>query len=161
MSYLLGLIIVLVLLWLGLSGHYTSLMLSFGVVAVFLSVLLAFRMRVLDSDASPYGRLPKIFVYWAWLLVEIVKANWIVIKACLRADLDINPAIVTVSTKCESDLARTTFANSITLTPGTVSMAIEGHAILVHALNAEDAGADAFEEMDRRAKWATDRVVKA
>ena len=50
-------------------------------------------------------------------MVEIAKSNWAVVKACLKADLDIAPALVKVKTACESDLAKVTFANSITLTP--------------------------------------------
>ena len=87
---------------------------------------------------------------------EILKSNWIVIKACLRADLDIEPALVKVKTRCESDLAKTVFANSITLTPGTVSVSVEGDKILVHALYETGAGPGAFDEMDRRSCAAAD-----
>jgi multicomponent Na+:H+ antiporter subunit E len=89
-------------------------------------------------------------------MVEIIKANWVVIKACLRANLDINPALVKVKTACESDLAKTTFANSITLTPGTVSVLLEGDKILVHGLYEEGAQPEAFDKMDRLSKWAVD-----
>ena len=100
--------------------------------------------------------LPQLLTYWAWLVVEIFKANLVVIRACLRSTLDINPALVKVKTGCESDLARTVFANSITLTPGTVSVEVEGNKILVHALYEDSAGPGAFDEMDRRSREACD-----
>lgn len=156
MGYFLGLIAALTALWLGLSGHYTPLVLSLGAVSILLSAILAYRLDILDREGSPYGRLVQLMAYWAWLLVEIFKANWVVIKACLRADLDINPALVKVKTTCESDLAKTVFANSITLTPGTVSVNVEGDKILVHALYEDQAQPEAFVEMDRRSRLASD-----
>lgn len=160
-GYFLGLIVALTALWLGLSGLYKTLILSLGAVSIILSVVLAYRFDIIDREGSPYGRLPQLMAYWGWLVIEIFKANWIVIKACLRADLDIHPALVKVKTRCETDLAKTVFANSITLTPGTVSVAIEGNKILVHALYEDEAGPGAFDDMDRRSKIACDGRDKA
>jgi len=81
-----------------------------------------------------------------------------VIKACLRADLDISPALVKVKTVCKSDLAKVTFANSITLTPGTITVDIEGDKLLVHGLYEGNTVPEAFEEMDRRCARAADPV---
>lgn len=159
MGYFLGLIVVLVALWTGLSGEYTltkPLIATLGAISILLSGLLAYRFDILDREGSPYARLPQLLAYWAWLVVEIFKANVVVIKACLRSTLDINPALVKVKTGCESDLARTVFANSITLTPGTVSVEVEGNKILVHALYEDSAGPGAFDEMDRRSREACD-----
>ncbi len=155
-GYFLGLILALGLAWLGLSGHYSTLVLSLGTGSVLLSALLAFRLGILDRESSPYGRLLPLVAYWGWLLIEIFKANWVVIKACLRSDLDIDPTLVKIKTECQSDLAKTVFANSITLTPGTISVAVEGNKILVHALYEGYAQPDAFLEMDRRSRLATD-----
>ncbi len=158
-GYFLGLVVVLGALWTGLSGYYTlnkPLIASLGAVSILLSGILAYRFDILDREGSPYARLPQIFIYWAWLLVEIFKANWVVIKACLKATIDIDPALVKVKTGCESDLARTVFANSITLTPGTVSVEVEGNKILVHALYEDAAAPGAFADMDRRARRACD-----
>jgi len=160
-GYFLGLIVALSALWFGLSGHTSTLTLSLGGVSILLSTILAYRFDILDREGSPYGRLPQLMVYWVWLVIEIFKANWVVIKACLRSELDINPALVKVKTGCESDLAKTVFANSITLTPGTISVTIEGDKILVHALYEEQAGPEAFAEMDRRSRIASDGRAKA
>ena len=161
MGYFLGLIVALSALWLGLSGHYSTLTLSLGAASVLLSAILAYRFDILDREASPYGRILPLMMYWVWLVVEIFKANWVVIKACLRSELDINPALVKVKTSCESDLAKTVFANSITLTPGTISVELDSNKILVHALYEEQAQPEAFAEMDRRSREATDGRAKA
>lgn len=161
MGYFLGLIVALSALWFGLSGHTSTLSLSLGAVSILISTILAYRFDILDREGSPYGRLLQLMAYWVWLVIEIFKANWIVIKACLRSELDINPALVKVKTGCESDLAKTVFANSITLTPGTISVSIEGDKILVHALYEEQAGPEAFAEMDRRSRIASDGRAKA
>jgi multicomponent Na+:H+ antiporter subunit E len=163
-GYFLGLIVVLIALWTGLSGDYTltkPIIASLGAVSILLSAVLAYRFDILDREGSPYARLLPLITYWTWLVVEIFKANWVVIKACLRSTLDINPALVKVKTRCESDLARTVFANSITLTPGTVSVEVEGSKILVHALYEDSAGPGAFDEMDRRSRDASDGKPKA
>lgn len=161
MGYFFGLLVALVLLWQGLSFMDKPLIWGLGSASIVLTMVLAYRFDILDREGSPYGRLPALLVYWAWLVVEIFKANWVVIKACLRSNLDINPALVKVKTRCESDLAKTVFANSITLTPGTVSIAVESDKILVHALYEEEAGPGAFDEMDRRSAIASDGRSKA
>ena len=156
MGYFIGLIVVLGALWLGLSGIYTPLLLTLSVISILISVLLASRLETVDREGAPYARTPFLFSYWAWLLVEIFKANLPVIRACVSANLDINPALVKVKTRCESDLAKTIFANSITLTPGTVTVEVEGDKLLVHALYEESATPDAFAEMDERSYRAAD-----
>jgi len=155
-GYFLGLFVVLSALWLGLSGIYEPLVLTLGAISILVSLVLAFRLEMVDREGSPYGRLPQIFLYWAWLLIEIFKANWPVIKACVSANLDINPALVKVKTRCESDLAKTIFANSITLTPGTVTVEVEGDKLLVHALFEEAATPESFSEMDERSWRSVD-----
>ncbi|GGB56089.1 MULTISPECIES: Na+/H+ antiporter subunit E [Henriciella] len=156
MGYFLGLILVLAALWLGLSGIYTPLILTLGTISILISLVLASRLETLDREGAPYARTLNLFAYWGWLVVEIFKANWPVIKACVSANLDINPALVKVKTRCESDLAKTVFANSITLTPGTVTVEVEGDKLLVHALFEESATPESFAEMDERSWKAAD-----
>ena len=155
-AYLVGLIVTLAVFWLSNSGHYTPLLLGLGAVSVALSVLLASRLGGIDRESAPYVRIIGFITYLPWLVWEIIKANYSVIKACLAADLDICPALVRVRTTCESDLAKVTFANSITLTPGTVTVAVEGDKLLVHALYESAAGPGAFDEMDYRSARAMD-----
>ncbi|MEO0883119.1 MAG: Na+/H+ antiporter subunit E [Pseudomonadota bacterium] len=156
MVYAIGLIVGLIAFWLGMSGHYTPLLLSLGTISVMLSVILAARLDILDREGAPYFRFAGILLYLPWLIVEIIKSNITVARACLKADLDISPVLVKVGTQCETDLAKTLFANSITLTPGTVTVAVEERRLLVHALYEENAQPEAFVEMDQRALAAID-----
>lgn len=139
-----------------MSGHYTPLILSLGCASILVTLVLCYRLDIIDRDGAPYVRIIGFAMYFPWLMKEIVKANWTVIRACVRADLDINPALVKVKTVCKSDLAKVTFANSITLTPGTVTIEVEGDKMLVHALYEEGAQPEAFDEMDRRSARAAE-----
>ena len=156
MIYAFGLAAALAAIWIGLSGLFKPLLLGLGVASIIVVVLLAARLKLLDRTAVPYFRLPSFLAYWVWLIWEIAKANVQVIRACLKPELDIAPALVKVKTRCRSDMSKALFANSITLTPGTVSVELEGDKILVHALYEDSAGPDAFEEMDRRSAEAAE-----
>ena len=150
----------LITMWFSLSGHYTPLLLTFGGVSCLICLILAVRLDIIDRESSPYLRLPIFLRYWVWLYIEVIKANWLVIRACLRADLDINPALVKIATTCRSDLAKTIFANSITLTPGTITLEVEGDKMLVHALYEDHAQPGDFTEMDRRSALTADGKYK-
>lgn len=156
MAYFLGLLIALVAFWLGMSGYFTSLLLGLGAVSLALTLILAYRLKLIDREGVPYVRIVGFAFYFPWLAKEIVKANWTVIRACLRAELDIAPTLVKLKTVCKSDLAKVTFANSITLTPGTVTVEVEGDKLLVHGLYEQDCQPESFIEMDRRSARAID-----
>ena len=156
MAYFLGLVLALAAFWLGMSGHNTPLILSLGSVSLVVTCILAYRLDIIDREGSPYVRLVGFGLYFPWLAKEIVKANISVIRACVKADLDIAPALVKVKTICRSDLAKVTFANSITLTPGTVTVEVDGDKLLVHGLYEQDSQPEAFVEMDQRSARAID-----
>lgn len=148
--YVLGLAAALIAVWIGLSGVFKPLLLGLGAASILVVLALSIRFRLTDRVGVPYFRLHNFLLYWGWLLVEIAKANWQVIRACLKTDLDISPALVKVKSQCKSEMAKTLFANSITLTPGTVTVEVDGDRLLVHALDEDNAHPEAFREMDRR-----------
>ncbi len=154
--YLIGLIAAASIFWFGLSGQTSFPLLHMGVGSVAFVVWFALRLKIVDRESSPYLSLPRAIGYWVWLTGEILKANFVVMRAAVRATPDIEPAMTHVQTRCKSNLARVTFANSITLTPGTVTIDINGDDLLVHALYASDLTPGAFDEMDRRASEAID-----
>lgn len=141
----------LLTLWLLLSGLYTVLLVSLGLVSVVLVVYLANRMDVVDREGHPFHlKLMSIFGYWAWLLKEIVLANLDVSRRILHPDLPISPSIVRIQCTQPDDLGKVIYANSITLTPGTVSLEVDERGIEVHALSKEAAETLKKGEMDRR-----------
>ncbi|MEN8722824.1 MAG: Na+/H+ antiporter subunit E [Alphaproteobacteria bacterium] len=146
--------VVLSLLWIGMSGHFSTLLLSFGAASVLGVVYIALRKGIVDIEGTPYEIGFSILIYWPWLFIEIVKANIDVTKRILAPSLNISPTLFTLKSSQHSDLGKVLYANSITLTPGTVTVAIEGDEFLVHALS-EDAAKDLEEgTMDRKVSAA-------
>lgn len=138
MGRILILITALAALWLLLSGYFDkALLLGFGVISVALSTWLAIRAGVLDEEGVPGGLMPRVFGYWLWLAVEIGKANFIVARQALALEPNFSPKMFRVPIPPKSNAGIATFANSITLTPGTVSIDLEHDHILVHALTEE------------------------
>ncbi|PHQ70443.1 MAG: hypothetical protein COB93_05455 [Sneathiella sp.] len=136
--------------WLLLSGHYTPLLIGFGIASCLLSALIAWRMAVVDHEGHPVHLGPKIIVYWGWLLVEIFKANLDVAKCVIFPAKYLRPVMFTTKVSQKSDLGKVIYANSITLTPGTVTVDLDNDTVMVHALT--EASADGIKngEMDRR-----------
>ena len=87
--------------------------------------------------------------YIPWLLYQVVLANFHVVRLVIRPSL-IRPQVVRFKTRLTSDLARVTLGNSITLTPGTITMGIEDGEFCVHALSDKAARDLLTGEMERR-----------
>lgn len=136
--------------WLLLSGHYTPLITSFGVGSCLLSALIAYRMDVVDHEGHPLHLGPRILLYWGWLFVEIFKANIDVAKCVLFPGKNLRPSMFTVTASQKSDLGKVIYANSITLTPGTVTVDLDGDQVMVHALTEASAAGVMNGDMDRR-----------
>jgi len=111
-------------------------------------------MRILDGETVPYLTTFQTLSYFAWLFVEIIKANIAVVRAVLSPDMAVSPTLVRIPTPQKTDLGKVMFANSITLTPGTVSVDIQDDHILVHALLSEMSDPSDFAEMAERSAWA-------
>ena len=143
---------VLFAFWLLLSGHLEALLIGYGLVSVAIAVVFAWRLDVVDAESFPVTKMVGGITYWPWLIVEIVKSAIDVSKIIVNPRLPISPNLIRVPSHQKSPVGITTYANSITLTPGTISAVVleRRHEILVHALT--DEGADALEEgeMDRR-----------
>ena len=129
----------LIVLWLLLSGHYTKLLLSFSLLSVILVVFIALRMDVVDHEGHPLHLNPKaLVIYWFWLLKEIFVSNIYVCRLILNPAMPISPTVIALRNSQSTDAARVIFANSITLTPGTVTIDVDGDITEVHAIT-EDA----------------------
>lgn len=136
--------------WLLMSGIFEPLILILGVISCAGVVAIAMRMDVIDHEAVPVHLTFKVILYWPWLFWEIVKANLDVTKRVLGL-AEISPTMVRIKATQKSDLGLVIFANSITLTPGTISIDVEedGH-ILVHAISREGTQGLEGGDMDRR-----------
>ncbi|MCH8036214.1 MAG: Na+/H+ antiporter subunit E [Proteobacteria bacterium] len=136
--------------WLLLSGIFEPLLLGLGVVSCLVVVLIAHRMDVIDREGHPIHLAWRIVIYWFWLALEIVKSNIDVARRILDPKLPIHPLLIRLPASQKSELGLVIYANSITLTPGTVSVQVEVGEILVHAIAEEPAEALRQGDMDRR-----------
>ena len=138
-------------IWLLWSGIYKPLILFFGVASVGLVLFITHRMNMVDDDRVSIEINPLKFLgYLFWLFVEIAKSNIKVTKIILTPSMPICQNLFEVPFSQRTDIGQVIFANSITLTPGTVSVETETGHFLVHAIcyTAEDM--DGLAEMDSR-----------
>ena len=106
-------------------------------------------------EGHPIHLTWRAVTYWPWLAWEIVKANIQVARIVVDPRLPIDPRVITVKAGQGDDLGWVTYANSITLTPGTVSIDVRGPTIEVHALTGDFAAGLESGEMDRRVTGMT------
>jgi multicomponent Na+:H+ antiporter subunit E len=144
-------IVALSVFWVLLSGFFTPFLLGVGFASVVLVVWLAHRMAVADHEGHPIHLGPAALWYWPWLAKEIAKSAWAVTKIILHPRLPIRPTLVQFAPSQRTEVGLATHANSITLTPGTISVDVGRREFLVHALTAESAaGVQSGGEMDAR-----------
>jgi multicomponent Na+:H+ antiporter subunit E len=144
------LFVFLLAVWLLWSGHYTPLLLSIGVVSCGFVAWTAWRMGLVDREGVPAEIMPRVMAYIPYLALEIVKSNIAVARCIVDPRLPIGPRVFHTRAGQRSDLGRAIYANSITLTPGTVSIDIEDGDITVHALTPEAQAGVETDEMNRR-----------
>lgn len=140
----------LLVAWLLLSGHYTPMLITYGVLSCAAIVALGAYLRILDREALPTHLGIQPFLYIPWLLKEVALSNVAVARVILDPALPIQPRILRIDASQQSDIGRVLYANSITLTPGTVTLDVRDGKLLVHALTADSAAGLLSGEMDRR-----------
>jgi len=142
---------VMALMWAMLSGYGTKQpLLALGVFSVAVSLYMTLRMGLLDGESAPFARLYGYSLYWVWLGKEIVKANIAAVRVFMAPQLDFKPVVTHYKVASRDDVERATLANSITLTPGTVTMEVEENGFLIHALTAGFADQEGFRQMEKR-----------
>jgi multicomponent Na+:H+ antiporter subunit E len=121
-----------------------------GAVCSVLCVLAAIRLRAADSEGHPVELLRGAVTYLPWLIWEIAKSAWSVTKIILNPQLPISPTMTTVRASQRTTAGIATYANSITLTPGTITVGVHDHVLTVHALTRDGALDLEGGGMDRR-----------
>jgi len=150
MNHTISLASILAVFWLANSGHYSPLLLALGAASVALVCILAHRMHLVARESQPLHLVSQVPGYWSWLLKEMATANLDVVYRVWRGNDAISPTQVVVRASQKTDVGEVIYANSITLTPGTVVMELAGSELTVHALTREAAEALEGGEMDRR-----------
>ncbi len=141
-----GLYAVLFGLWLLLSGIFNGFFLILAAICCALVVYIARRMDAVDGAGQPVRVSWRVVTYLPWLAWQIVLANIDVVRCVLSRDPPIDPVLKWLPASQRTDLGTVIYANSITLTPGTVSTGVENGRIQVHALTR-----DGMDELERGA----------
>jgi len=136
--------------WVLLSGFLTPFLLSAGAACSLAVTWLAHRMEVIDREGHPYHLTPSALTYWPWLLREIFKSALDVAYCILHPRLPVTPTVVRFAPRQRTAVGLVTHANSITLTPGTLSVEVDYEGFTVHALTRAGAELVKDSDMDRR-----------
>ena len=146
-----GLFVILFGSWLLWSGHYTPLLIGFGLGSCALVVLLAHWMEIIDDEGLPLHLTGRILAYLPWIALEVIKSNLELTRRILDPRLPLGQELVELDVSQKTDVGRVTYANSITLTPSTVTIEAETDGpFLVHAVSPEAAADLRSGKMDAR-----------
>jgi multicomponent Na+:H+ antiporter subunit E len=145
----------LMAIWLILSGHFDFLHIFYGVVSVAFVVWLNYRLHGLplspgELPGCSFINIPRLLVYLVWLQWQIIQSALYVAYVVLHPRVPISPALVRFKSKQPNVLARVILANSITLTPGTITVQVNEDEFIVHALTKDTAGDLVSGEMEAR-----------
>ena len=128
------------------------LLIALGLASCCLAVFIVRRLKLHDDKALFFGkiRIWRFTVYMFWLFVQVAKADWAIVKLILSDPMPVRHRLLRVSAGQNHDFTKTLFANSITMTPGTVTVETEPDCFIVHALTDEAADFEALELMNRK-----------
>lgn len=136
--------------WLVWSGFFKSLLLFLGLVSSVACLWLTLRMRLFDDYLFSLPGGMGLLGYWVWLAKEVIKSSLSVSKIVLSPSMPISPRVARIRAGSDHPYEQVLFANSITLTPGTLTMDLDNGMVTVHSLT-EDGMRDLLSgEMDRR-----------
>lgn len=152
MRQLASLLATLFVFWILMSGFLEPFLLAAGIGSSLAVVWLANRMEIADREGHPAHLSLAAFTYWPWLLKEIWSAGLAVTRIILHPRLPVSPTLARFKPSQESAAGLVTHANSITLTPGTITVEAGHDEFLVHGLTREGADGTVGSDMDRRVR---------
>ena len=152
MLLVLSLTVTLLLFWLVLSGIYTPFLVGAGIASAFSVALLARRMELADREGHPVQLGVGALTYWPWLVKEIVLSALRVARIIIDPRLPISPTVVRFKPSQSTATGLATHANSITLTPGTITLEASHDVFIVHGLTRDGAEGCIDSDMDRRVR---------
>jgi multicomponent Na+:H+ antiporter subunit E len=124
--------------WLLLSGHFEPLLLALGVVSVALVCVLSWRAGLTRRPSATVPFMLRLPRYFLWLVKEVLVSSLAVVRRVWSPRPILLPAVTTTASSGLSELSQVVYANSITLTPGTLSLEVGEDHIEVHALTRAD-----------------------
>lgn len=142
--------LVLAGMWVAFSGLFKPLLLFFGLLSIILVMYLLKRMNLLSNKKNRSFRLFGLILYFFWLFFEILKSNYNLVLMILKPRSKVNQKLINVKYSQKSDVGQVIFANSITLTPGTVTVELDEKNFQVHVLDYNDKTIGNLQEMNER-----------
>ena len=142
--------LLLIAAWVLWSGYLKPLLLGLGALSCLLTVWVVRRMGYFDDDTFAFHYDWRLLGFWAWLGREVVLSSIEVARVVLRRNVDIEPKVVDIDGSDLGPVDLALLGNSITLTPGTLTLDVYEGRLLVHALTPEGAAALERGEMQRR-----------
>jgi multicomponent Na+:H+ antiporter subunit E len=136
--------------WLLWSGLYKPLLLALGAISCLLCFWLVRRMGYFEGELFGLRFSLRLFRYWLWLGREIIRSSLEVARAVLHPKLLISPCVIDLKADSEHPFDQVVLANSITLTPGTLTLDVYEGVIKVHTLTEAGAQDLMAGEMKRR-----------
>ena len=140
----------LLIFWFLLSGYFEILLILLGVVSVLTILWIANRMDKIDHEGHPIHLTLRTILYWPWLFKEIIITNIEVARIIISRDMPLTLSIIKIRSTQKTELGQVVYGNSITLTPGTVTLGIDKDIITVHSLTLGTAFDLKSGNMDRR-----------
>ncbi len=151
LRYVLNWTLVLAVIWLLFSGMWDHpIIVPLGVASLILTLYLTYRLGIMDKEGDPLHLIVPSLKYWPWLMGQIIRANLQVAGCILRGSQSLSPRMARLRSTQETDLGRAIMANSITLTPGTVTVQVRTGEIDYYAMNASLVAELDEGEMNRR-----------
>lgn len=129
-----NLFIVLFATWLIFSGFFNLFFIVAGALSCAFAVYIAHRMDVVDHESHFFHLTMRTLGYWVWIAKEIILSSLAVTRIVWQAKPIISPAIAWIPANQKSDVGKAVYANSITLTPGTVCIDVKDDMLEVHTL---------------------------
>lgn len=136
--------------WLVWSGFFKPLLLSLGAFSCALVLYISHRMHLFDTEVYGLRFGLRLIRFWGWLGIQIVRSSIEVTRLVLNPRAPISPTVVEFEAGSSHPVDKATLGNSITLTPGTLTINIEGGRLTVHALTRRGAEQLLAGEMNRR-----------
>jgi len=138
--------------WVLLNGRWTTEIAVVGIIvcAALYAFMVAFMGYSPKQELKIARRIPRIIGYFIYLITEITKSSIATIKLIWSPDMEIQPRVTSFHTRLKSDPGKVILANSITMTPGTITVDVRDDLFLIHCLDESfDVGQDGFEMEDR------------
>lgn len=139
--------------WALLSGQFhNSFLITAGALCIAFVVWMSGRMGLLDDEGVPARFYPRLVAYAPYLFWQVILSNWDVLKRVWSSEPAIDPRVTRVPYGTRAPFVTTTYANSITLTPGTVTIDVGEREMTIHCLTREGEESFADPGMERECK---------